>query len=174
MIIIVYYLVVVAAFHFIWEGIMLPSIRLRLRYKLFAVRDRLRWLKSEQRDDCPEEVFQYLQSAINTGLNLIHRTDLSLLLSARQTFDRDQKLRDRIEKREQMLADCVCDEVREIDRDIAAIARDAFLANSGAWFIYLVPIAIVALSFAALTDTIKKILATPEGEIEKFAPAFAY
>ncbi|MGH8330614.1 MAG: hypothetical protein ACRER3_22985, partial [Pseudomonas fluorescens] len=52
--------------HFVFESILAPSFRLKLRFEIFALRDELRLLKIECESSLHDKHFEYLQSSLNT------------------------------------------------------------------------------------------------------------
>ncbi len=73
--IIFYILLALAIIHFIYEGIIAPSMRLHYRYRLFTLRDELRFLKATHKDELPDEVFILLQNILNNSITLLHRVN---------------------------------------------------------------------------------------------------
>jgi len=45
-----------AVYHFVYEGILAPSFRLKLRFELFELRDELRKLKISHAEDLRDEI----------------------------------------------------------------------------------------------------------------------
>src|SRR5437016_3219603 len=103
----------IALFHFIYQGIILPSIRQRLRYRLFELRDRLRTLNIRHKNDLQQEVFDYLQRSINNTIKYLHRIDLELIVTSRAIV-KDKDVDEFIKKHNAMLDNCDIDEVRDI------------------------------------------------------------
>ena len=66
--------------HFIYESIILPSIRLSLRFKLFALRDQLR--RMVMQGTASDEVFRIQQSSINNAINMLSWADQAMISRA--------------------------------------------------------------------------------------------
>jgi hypothetical protein len=63
--------------HFIYESIVAPSLRLKIRYDLFALRDELRFLKIKRGSSLDDKHYVYLQDSINTMISHLARYDIA-------------------------------------------------------------------------------------------------
>ena len=109
-----------AVWHLVYEAILLPSFRLSLRFRLFKLRDELRWLRVRHPTEVPEEVFQLLQGRVNTGLKLLPFMDIPMLRLVYETVHTDRQLKERIEERDRIISAC---SVPEVQRTVAVIER---------------------------------------------------
>ena len=155
----------IAVMHFIYESIILPSIRLSLRFKLFALRDQLRELL--MRDADAGEVFRIQQSAINNSIKMLSRADPATLARFEQQLRDDEAMRNRVERRTKLVDEYASEEFQIIVKETRHAFRSAFVANMGAWFIYIVPIAVVFLCLDHIKSVARKFLSVPEGELGK-------
>ena len=156
--------------HFLYEGILAPSLRFELRLKLFALRDELRDLKLKLGDDLSDEVFRDLQNSINGAVMRLNQIDLGLLKTAREAFERDEKLRRRVERRIAMLEACPIEEVRIIRSRHFQLLDYALLINSGGWIPYLIPI-VFGFIFADNAKTlVKTVFSLPENDLNRIVP----
>ncbi len=162
-----YFLIIIVFYHFIYEGILAPSLRLKLRFDLFKIRDRLRNLKHEDSDVCSDEVFAYLQDSINNGLRMLHKTDLIRLVSIDAKIEKNPVLQKQIQRRREALCAVIDPDVQECMKDLNYVARTALLVNSGGWYIYLVPIALIWSAFDRIKEEVRELLAMPEAQFEK-------
>jgi hypothetical protein len=163
-------LVVLTLIHFIYEGILAPSFRATLRLNLFALRDRLRKLKMEKQDELSDEVFRELQDSINFAAVRLNQIDLRLLKNARDAFERDEKLRRRVERRIAMIEACPVAELHEIRREYFEVLDNALATNMGGWFPYLVPIIIGFILKDSAQNLVKKVFSLSDNDIDKIAP----
>jgi hypothetical protein len=163
-------LAVLALLHFIYEGILAPSLRASYRLKLFALRDRLRNLKMEHEERLSDEVFFDLQSSINFSVGRLRQIDLRLVRSANRAFERDAKLRKRVERRIAMFEACPIAELRQIRKEYFDALDNVVLVNSGAWLPYLIPVLVAFVLKESIQSAIKNVFSLPDNEIEKFAP----
>ena len=165
----IYALVIVTVWHFLWEAILAPSFRLRLRYDLFHLRDELRWIYHRKPNGTDKEVFRYLQGSVNSVIRLLPGIDFSLRFMVERAIAKDEQLRERIKKRRKRIHACGNLEVRQLEGRIERAARLAFIVNTGGWLIYLVPLAIAFLCFDAVTRFVRDALLLPESELQRIA-----
>ena len=165
----IYALVIVTAWHFLWEAVLAPSFRLRLRYELFRLRDKLRWLYHRKPNDTDKEVFRYLQGSVNSVIRLLPGIDFSLRFMVERAIAKDEQLREQIKKRRQRIHACGNLEVRQLEGRIERAARWAFIVNTGGWLIYIAPLAVAFLCFDAITRFVRDALLLPESELQRIA-----
>lgn len=159
-----------AIIHFLYEGIIAPSLRLNLRYRLFALRDELRTLKQQHGDSLPNDVFMSLQSAINNAILLLHRVNVEVVSKTEAAIHNDKQLAKRIEERIALIENCGVKEVRVVQAKACRTLREALLVNNGGWLIYIVPIFMLVFSASRLTNFAKEAIAIPENELERIMP----
>jgi hypothetical protein len=161
---------VLALTHFIYEGILAPSLRASSRLKLFALRDRLRNLKMDQRERLSDEVFFDLQSSMNFSVGRLRQIDLRLVKSANDAFEHDERLRKRVERRIAMFEACPIAELHQIIEEYFDVLDNVVLINSGAWLPYLIPAFIAFVLKESVQSAIKNVFSLPDNEIEKIVP----
>jgi len=64
-----------------------------LRFRLFALRDRLRKLKDEQPEEVSNQVFNLTQDTINSAILLMPHISITELRRFRRRFEADPRLR---------------------------------------------------------------------------------
>ena len=173
-------LLVIVLFHFVYESLLAPSLRLRLRFDLFVLRDRVRNLKIDNPKEFQDKHFHHLQDSINTLIALLARFDIATLSRIEAEMKSDPALKRRADERSRILDDCQLEEARKIRHQTLRLASVALALNSGGWFVYIVPtLAIVAVWFglsgyvSSFQGRIKTVIAIPETDINRFAPAGA-
>ena len=84
-------LAVLAILHFIYEAIILPTIRWNLRNELFSLRDKLRnvVINKEQYDPA---TFELAHSGINHFINRLHHLDLGFQFKIFQVIKRKPRV----------------------------------------------------------------------------------
>lgn len=170
MTILLYALIVFAAFHFIYEGIIAPSLRFNLRFKLFGLRDDLRRLKVGKGGELSDEVFNVMQGVINNTITLLHRTNLDLIVRAEIDLEEDAALRKRVQKRRELLDACPLEEVQRIRKEAGTAMYRAVLINSGGWFVYIVPVFVLIGCASRVQSFVKASLTMPEYEVDRLTP----
>lgn len=160
-------LVGIAVWHFVYEAIIAPSLRMVLRHKMFRLRDQVRRLRAESPDEVSEEVFDVMQGLINNGITLVHQINFVVLFRVKNSEPIDSL----IERRNQLIKDCPKEEIHEIRKSVANLLAVAFGINHGGWAIYIVPVLVISLFANTIWNGIKATAILPDEEIDKFLPA---
>jgi hypothetical protein len=174
---ILFILFLLSVYHFIYDSILLPSLRLDLRYRLFVNRDKLVKLKILHNDKISDDIFNSLYSSINGALNRLPYLSVSLYLDAKKEFESNEQLRNKVEKRIQLINSCPIEEIRKISNATSNITFFAFALNTGSWILYLLPILILVyvvkqifkLAFG-LKRLAQELTFTPDYEFDKLVP----
>ncbi len=161
---------VFAIFHFIYESIIAPSIRLKLSFELFKVRDDVRFLKMQHGNKFDCKHFDYLQDTINILLKSLHNFDVVALTLAQNAIKNDKALLDHVQKRKMIFDDCKMPEAVSVRKETLDIAAKIILVNNGAWLVYLIPIGIVMMFYKSLSDSVKEVFSLSEGDFNKVSP----
>lgn len=159
-----------AVIHFTYEAIILPSIRIYIKYKLFELRDKLRLLKFANSNSLGDELYHNLQDSINVAIRFNHVSTLHTMLIAKKAIETDPGLRARIEKRMDLIANSSNEEVFAIWHKTMIFVASGTIANNGVWLIYIFPILLLILSYKKCYDFIKQIVSVPNSEIDKVLP----
>jgi len=164
-------LIIVIAFlailHFIYDGIILTSIRLYLRNRLFVLRDELRSLRIHNGDGMDAGAFLLVHEGINNLLNRLHQLTITLKFHFEQTIEYDHELQERIKKRIVAIDECGDEEIKRIFSKANQVVEMAFVANAGGWFIYLIPIALLILSIKKLSQLASELVVIPSTEANR-------
>jgi hypothetical protein len=161
------FLVLGVIWHFVFESIIAPSIRLDLRYRLFELRDELRSLKIEAGSKLDHKHFTYLHESVNVTIAFLAHFDIATIVSIEREFQNDSDLRRRVEARTKILDDCQFESAKKIRKKCLRIALVAVAINSGGWAYFLAPVAIARLCTSFFKSKAKAITALPEREIER-------
>jgi hypothetical protein len=178
MVYLVYIIVFLALLHFIYEGIIAPSLRLKLRFELFRLRDGLRLLKVDRPEDVSDQAFRALQEVINNSLRILHRADIATVWQAHRKIADDPKLARLRDNRVRVLRDELNDTTRQIYAQQTKLFALALLVNNGMLVLYLSPLALVAvfcILLGSVTGSVIRklmdIVYIPENQIENVVPA---
>lgn len=145
-----------SVYHFVLEGIILPSFRRDLRYNLFGIRDRLRRLKFELRDEFSEEDFYKAHQYINSTINLLPYMTISFVAKVKDAIESDEELMRKIRKRTLELQSCEVAEVRSLIDQASQQLVYALLANLSGWTIYLLPFIVIFVLIHKVFGTFKE------------------
>jgi hypothetical protein len=156
-----------AAFHFVYESIVAPSLRMVLRHELFALRDRLRGVKATEGSKLEDQHFHYLQDSLNVQIRYLHVFDMWLLINMKMVEAKDGTVAKRIASRKRVLDDCSAGEAHEIRAESIRISLKILTVNSGGWFIYLVPVIFAMICYNSVRDLMKSLISMPEPDLDK-------
>jgi hypothetical protein len=159
-----------AILHLVYESIIAPSLRLKLRYELFKLRDRVRSLKIIHGHQFSDVHFSYLEDSINTLLQSLQNFDAITLAIATIAISKDKELQRRAETRAKILDGCAIKEAVGIRIATIAIANKALRVNNGGWFIYLLPLLMVLMFYKTITSSVKKLFSLSERDFNKVTP----
>ena len=155
---------VLVAVHAIYECILLPSIQDNLKYKLFKMRDDLRYVKIQEKEYVSEEIYQYLHEALNNSIRLVN----SINFSTYKLSKIDHKDLVEIKKRRQLIETCPIEKVREIHQFMGEVVLRSLLANTGILVIlYLMPVAFAIVLSGRIKMKIRNLINIPESKFER-------
>jgi len=161
---------VLSVLNFVYCGIILPSVRLHFRFRLFAIRDRLRTLAAVP-GAIDKEQFDLLHDLVNGSISVIPFLDLQAMSTWETRIKFDRALRERIDSRLRRLDKCKHPEFQDIRRINTRVLTLALFANTGPWFFYLVPFALVVIFVGKLKRFVRDMACIRESELSEFAPS---
>lgn len=167
MILFIIIMLFISILHFIYDGIILPSIRQNNRNELFSLRDELRWLMIEGIKEKDISAFNLVHEAINSFSSRLPMLTISVQRTFQSDIESNVRLRNIIEKRIKIIDNCSNDDIKRIVNDVNLILEKTYISNSGGWFIYLVPIAITKIVLEKITE---KSTQLPSQEVYRVMP----
>ena len=147
--------------HFVYDKIILPTIGLHLRYRLFELRDQLRKIIIEEGRTERDKAFIYLQDGISVLLNRLPEITLSLNRQISKELQTNEELKRQIEERINLINQSGNTRLLELYKETNRVIEKAFLANMGIWFIYLFPIALIIVSMKKISQISTELIAMP-------------
>lgn len=164
--------VILVVFHFIYDGIIAPSLRHEIRLELFELRDRLRMLKIEHNEQLSDELFAELQDTINKQIRILHEINILGVIEAIQFSRNNNEMDAEIRNFETLLNNCELEEIKDISNKTAFAFMKAIAANSGGWAIFVIPVALIGLvSLVAIGRIMRlmwRILRSPDDKLVPF------
>ncbi|NYT59413.1 hypothetical protein H0A65_10830 [Alcaligenaceae bacterium] len=161
----------IATWHFIYEGIVAPSIRLHLRNELFKLRDELRAAKHDGLAADDEAAFWFVHDGINNFLNRLSALTIDRSRRLHHIYMTDEEVRATLEKHLQKVLNAQNATIRSVfDRTNDVIGK-AMVTNFGGWFIYIIPLAIVIALAGSIGKAAKGMLLVPTAALDKLMPA---
>lgn len=164
------FVVVISIFHFVYEGIILPSIRLYFRNRLFILRDKLRSIYINEKNNIDHESFNLIHDSLSSLISRLHYLSVSVIVDIQKEYTTNPEFRKKIARREMLIEKCKHEEINSIIREVNGIVKKTIIANCGAWFIYLIPIAICVHSIKLLSQIAKEIVVIPESDANRLIP----
>jgi hypothetical protein len=160
-------LFVIALLHLLFESILAPSMRMKLRLELFSLRDDLRMLKVNRDRSLTDRQFEGLQESLNALIAVLHRFDGATLMALEFELRRNPLLRAQVDARARVLDGCTSHHARAIRARSVQIATIALAINSGGWFIYVLPVLLLAVGYAKVKRLIASSLALSESYLAR-------
>lgn len=139
-------LVLLAVFHFIWSGIIMPAYRQLQRNRLFSLRDKVRNLRIS--GSLNEHEFELVHGLINYHVSHLNQLQLSSLWAFHREYERNAKFRNRIDAEFETIKNISDPRLSEVVEETADVCRAVCVLNSGGWLIFVIP-AIIAFVFTA-------------------------
>jgi hypothetical protein len=159
MVILLFTLIMLSIVIFIYESIILPSIRLRIRYQIFELRDKLRFLKIEKGDTFDDTVFRYSQESLNMLLAFLHRFDCAAFVEAERIFQKEPEIHRKALERQKILDGCNIEEFKQIRNKYIEVAILSAAANSLGLLVLLILPIIAFKGMKSINDWAKNITA---------------
>lgn len=153
-------MVVLAVLHFVYEGIIAPSLRMQCRNELFKQRDALRRIKIQRHADSRDPAFDIIHSTINGYLTCLSGVTLHFMWRLRSGV-RSGKLREETQARLKALEDCKSEQLIGVGQAMGNAIERAFLINSLAWAFYVVPVLLLILGMHLISKVTMKLVALP-------------
>lgn len=149
---------ILALFHFVYESIIAPMVRLELRYKLFKLRDSLRNFSLNQEGSREtHQTIELLDNSICTVIKRLPNIDLKSSLAAQKAFDQDDKFREAVLKRRLLLEDSPDEAIKNFHNKLMTYSSYALVCNMGGWAYILLPIFIAVTVFSKLSNSMQEL-----------------
>jgi hypothetical protein len=167
----IFVLLALAVFHFTYESILAPSLRLSLTFRLFVLRDELRQLKLECVESLNDAHLAFLQDSINGLTSMLHHVDMASLVGVELESRRDPTFLEQARKRARLLDDCTVPRVREIRKQTLKIAAEALVVNSGAWVVlFFAPWIIASIGYSEAKKRFSVLASLNSREFKRISP----
>jgi hypothetical protein len=164
-------LFVLAIAHYVYEMAILPGLRQGLRFDLFALRDELRTIQTED-NRIEAQAFEAMDEGISRQIRHQHQLTLSLLVDARHLHETNLEFREETKKRTALLDSCHSPGFQTVRRKASALLSDAVLFNGFIGFIPLViPILFLIIPTALGVKFIQPLLAAPKSRFDELSDA---
>ena len=142
--------------HYVYESIIAPNLRMKLRYQFFKLRDELRFLKVTKSNELSNQLYSQVEDTLNFSiqhLSLLSLTNIRIILNKYQS---DEKFKAETDTKMNLISNSKLDEIKKIDLDIVKLYVKALLINSGGWAIYTIPLMIIFATILFVSIKIKE------------------
>ena len=153
-----------AILHFLYESCVLPELRSHLKFRLFKVRDDMRYLRLCNKVEDARS-YALLQEGLNNALVNVEHADLMLLSEVREQL-KDPATRKVIQHRLEILKACEDEELISIRQKMRKVTCYSFIAGALGAIVYLIPVviclAVARTSRDYFVKLVRSLLVTPE------------
>ena len=151
-------LFIFAIYHFVYESIIAPNVRLELRFELFKLRDELRNIKlNRELSKEDNEVFSILDETICVAINRLPFFNFSSNYDANKEFENNKSFKDRVLKKASLIDNTTIDDFKKINEKVMKTTFKAFLVNTGGFIFMIMPFLILLIILSIFSSSIKKL-----------------
>lgn len=151
-------LIVMAAGHYIYETILLPTYRQQARDELFVLRDQLRALLIKEKNSLDKQTiqaFSMVDSTINKSLNRLHLLTIPNMVKFELMKGKSIEVQQEIDRRHGLLERGSAKLARDVNEKVNVILMKVLVVNSMGLMIYLLPFMLVARIVSSIFDKVK-------------------
>jgi len=160
---------VAVVWHFVYDGIIAPSIRLHLRNQLFILRDELRQVLIDGIPEVDKKAFWFVHGGINNFINRLPGLTIERAIALSEEYENNTKLQQLLDKNIDAVKNSDS-RIKEVFDKVNSVIEVAFIANMGGWFIYIIPVAVVWLVMSNLSRLATNLIVAPDKDVERFLP----
>ena len=166
-------LLILSTIHFVYGGIIAPSIRLCIRNDLFALRDRIRRLIIEDKiSSSDKEMAIFVDEGISLFIKKLPSFNISTYLAIKKEISQNKEWAETIENRINSIHNVENKEIYHIFEKTNLTLERAFICNSPI-VLFLFPIILLAILFELMIimefkKLISQLLMTPTKDAHRF------
>lgn len=160
----------IAVVQFVYESIVAPSWRMKLRNELFVLRDEVREEKIRGVSKADDEAFWFVHNGVNSFLSKLPSLTAWNQHLALEVLRADPELRAVVNKRIATIDQCTNDVVKSVFRRTVKVVEEAMVVNAGGWFVYLIPVALLMATLGRLKRFASALVVAPEREAARLLP----
>lgn len=156
------------AAHFIYERIILPSIRLHYRNQLFALRDVAREKIIESDSESAVHAANLVHDALNNAINRLHLLTLPNKFRAQKRVAEDPAIRQRIKREIDVFKRCEDSEIIDVLFKSSRVLENVLIFNNLMLLIYLLPFVLAVVFCVKVIKTASSVVRWVKGrELEE-------
>lgn len=154
-----YVLLCMAAAHFIYERILLPSLRLHYRNKLFELRDEVRNQIIADHSEDNTQAAQLVHEALNNAINRLHLMTITNRVRARRRLATNPDIQARINREIDLFKRCDNDVINKSIVQSAEILEKVYVVNNLMLIAYTFPFYMAIATVAKVVKAANSLLA---------------
>lgn len=160
--VLIFVLLGMATAHFIYEKILLPSIRLYYRNRLFELRDKVRNELIGSSEPTSVESAKLVHEVLNNAINRLHLMTIQNQYRARKRFYKNEALQEKVKKEVEIINKSDSKVIVSTIKESAEILNKVMFFNSFMLFLYTFPvfilIALVAKIVSSVANRVRKVV----------------
>lgn len=161
-----YVLCVLAILHFIYERIVLPSVRLHYRNELFKIRDTVRNEMISGVEGKDVEIAKLVHDGLNNTINRLHYLTLGNKVRAQMKFENNESMRNHVKKHVDLMMSSENETLKTALNDTVCVMDKVLLFNNLFFFIYMLPIVAVVLVVSSVVSAVKTVVRTYKSRLK--------
>ena len=144
--------------HILYNYLALPLLREKLKYQLFALRDKFRRYELENKGKVNSELLEYFKGTINKTINIVEILDMSIIIIIKRALKNDSRLPGIILNYQNLFDKYATDEIRIMEQEKHQIALKIFYLNTIEIALCIMPVCILAKFIGYSFGWIKKLV----------------
>jgi len=169
----VFILMALSIWHFVYESLVAPTIRLHLKNRLFAIRDELRKVDVQSLSHEEVRAFNFVHTGINNFINRLPNITISNMFKVQLELIRNVNKKKMLDDHVQSVLNCRNQNILTAFSNTNSVIENAFIANMGAWFIYILPIALLMGALKKMSSLLPEIVMFPSKDVDRLIPGKA-
>lgn len=166
-----YVIIAFAVGHLVYESIIAPNKRMALRAELLMIQIELHQMETEKLNENDKVVYHMVNESVANLMTRLPKIDLSLIQEMKKQYENNIKLRERLEKRHKMVLATENTELKLLLHRSQSVISEAFKANSGAWVMWIIPIAAVSIVMVRVQEFASGIITATSKQIRRMIPS---
>jgi hypothetical protein len=151
----------------VYNFIVAPTVRLKLRFKLFKNRDDLRRLRLKFPEKVTAEIYKASEESFNNTIAFLDRLTILNFIRVAMHLHKNEQYKNRVENRKKLFASCEVSEFQAMKKQQALIAMLSLLVNSIWLFILISIIMLIPLFYLVVKGTVMIAWARVQSVFEK-------
>lgn len=152
---------ILAIIHFSYENIIAPTLRIYQRNKLFALRDELRNVDFYALNKQDKQAFEYVENSLTNCIQNLPYMNIYSFTRYKHEYAENEHLRNTVKEKIDKITNCSISEIKNVFNDAGEVVYHTIWINSGMWFLYLIPIALILILCEIGIKLVKKMIVSP-------------